>query len=633
MRILLLTYKCLSALLLVLYCLTNGVVPTIAQATGNTIRVPQDQPTIQAGINAAATGDTVLVSPGVYYEDPAIAGKTITLASLYATTLDPQYIDSTIIDLQAGEGLSIAAGVGPETTVQGFTIRNGVNGIFSFSKVKILDNHVISNNDGIEFDGGGGVVRGNIVELGTDDGIDTNKATEVLIENNIIRGNQGDGIETRFEAYTGSMISMVIRDNQFISNEDDGVQLIAYPNVSNRTVTIERNLFINNMKVGLGLMDGSESSEDYRGGNVFERIYVFNNTFVGNKYALTGGENLIAVNNIFANSTTQGLKNVDGNSIVTHNLFWHNVIDQTGSNIDGITTLSANPLLDGQYRLTIGSPAIDAGVAQFNWEGVTVLDIPAESYAGEAPDLGKFESDFTIDPPTETPTPPPTVQLTLSPVEDATVMQLTPATNYGKESLLHIDNSPYEHSLLKFDVSGVAGRQVTSAVLRLYNQNDSSCGGQFHVVTDNSWSENTVTWNTAPAYEPAPIATLGKVAISTWYEVDLTTWITDDGIYSLRITSTCNDKADYSSREGSNPPQLVINVLDSATPTPTETVTETPTPTETVTETPTPTETVTETPSPTETETVTPTPTETTTPVPTPAVTSHHLYLALLVLH
>src|SRR5689334_19154376 len=38
-------------------------------ATARTVlRVPQDQPSIQAAINAAATGDTVLVSPGTYVE-------------------------------------------------------------------------------------------------------------------------------------------------------------------------------------------------------------------------------------------------------------------------------------------------------------------------------------------------------------------------------------------------------------------------------------------------------------------------------------------------------------------------------------------------------------------------------------
>jgi parallel beta-helix repeat protein len=61
---------CLCRLRLLVLAVILLIVAAILPAAGYaiTIRVPGDQPTIQAGLNAAGTGDTVLVAPGVYNE-------------------------------------------------------------------------------------------------------------------------------------------------------------------------------------------------------------------------------------------------------------------------------------------------------------------------------------------------------------------------------------------------------------------------------------------------------------------------------------------------------------------------------------------------------------------------------------
>ena len=61
------------------------------------INIPDDYLTIQEGINAAVDGDTVLVQPGDYQEMINFNGKNIVVGSLFLTTADSLYIESTVI--------------------------------------------------------------------------------------------------------------------------------------------------------------------------------------------------------------------------------------------------------------------------------------------------------------------------------------------------------------------------------------------------------------------------------------------------------------------------------------------------------------------------------------------------------
>jgi hypothetical protein len=83
---------------------------------------------IQNGINMAATGDTVLVLPGIYFENINYNGKTIVLASQYLFSNNPADIHQTIIDGNMQDGvIKVISGEGEGTKLVGFTIQNGLN--------------------------------------------------------------------------------------------------------------------------------------------------------------------------------------------------------------------------------------------------------------------------------------------------------------------------------------------------------------------------------------------------------------------------------------------------------------------------------------------------------------------------
>jgi predicted outer membrane repeat protein len=89
-----------------------------------TIHVPGDQPTIQAGIDAAVDGDTVLLASGVYTgpgnRDINCFGKAIVVRS---ESDDPS---TCVIDCESvGRGFLFTSGEGLKTVLEGVTVTNG----------------------------------------------------------------------------------------------------------------------------------------------------------------------------------------------------------------------------------------------------------------------------------------------------------------------------------------------------------------------------------------------------------------------------------------------------------------------------------------------------------------------------
>jgi hypothetical protein len=371
-------------------------------------RVPQSYPGIQVAIDAAQNGDTLRVSPGTYAGGLTISGKAVVLASDYIFTGDPGVIPQTTIDGGAPI-LTIQASAGAATTVRGLTFRNGDYQLINFAPtIQVLDCQFIDGGgDQVSFEGAGGLVRDCFFDNAGDDGIDVDGASHPTLEHNTILNAGNDGIEIRLHAYTGATLEILIRDNAISGSTEDGIQLIDYAGTSSRRFRIEGNTLANNGKAGLGCMADGNSSENFAGAPLVEPVELIGNTLSGNPHGLTGGDNMLVMNNIFVGAAQIGVKRVTGSSLVTYNDFWGNGTDLSGSNLDPGTTLYQQPLLDTNYDLQTGSPCIDAGAASIVWNGGTVSAPP---YTGSAPDLGAHESGSPV---SAGPGPPP-VGLALS---------------------------------------------------------------------------------------------------------------------------------------------------------------------------------------------------------------------------
>ncbi len=103
-----------------------------------------DYSTIMAGIAASSNGDTIMVAECTYVENVYFLGKSIALESVSGPA-------ATIIDGNAyGSVVYFADGEGPDSVLDGFTIRNGYasngGGIYCEDATATIRNNVITEN-------------------------------------------------------------------------------------------------------------------------------------------------------------------------------------------------------------------------------------------------------------------------------------------------------------------------------------------------------------------------------------------------------------------------------------------------------------------------------------------------------
>jgi len=224
------------------------------------INVPDDQPTIQAGIDAAVNGDTVLVADGTYTgsgnRDIDFHGKSITVMSANGP-------ESTIVNCEGNpdnygpRGFIFQSGEDSLAILEGFTIKNG------------YDWH------------GGGIMINKV-------GPYPQSATPTIV-NCILLGNKNLG------AYCGSDCDATFIDCRFISN-DGGLQC------DNSSPTLINCQFIGNIT--------NEYIQGVGGVHLHNSFPSFTNCLFQNNYARAGGglnsylySNPILVNCIFLNNS------------------------------------------------------------------------------------------------------------------------------------------------------------------------------------------------------------------------------------------------------------------------------------------------------------------------------------------
>ncbi len=395
-------------------------IATSASASAQTtIHIPADQPTIQAGIDAAHNGDTVLVSPGTYYENIDFKGKAITVTSSggsAVTTIDGQNITSTV---------SFINGEGRSSVLSGFTVQHGQSfaispteggGIYIDSSAPTILNNIITNNvcSGIYSSQGAPLVQGNTISY-TDDAhpgcftevapllfyrdlqnVKSSTLVSTAIGNTIENNNL---LGTSFAAGIGVLDAAayisdnIIRNNTSYGN-DGGIAISAISGASaaGPTFVIQNLIYGNSSRCG-GAGLGFDFNSPAIAGPVTD--FIINNTIVNNinlpAQCSTGNPaegnivtywvtNQIAfVNNIISSNgaapalycfNRPQLSDAPGPmTIFDHNDIYSSTGNTYSSGCNGEDFSYGNLSVDpgflspstGDFRLQPGSPALDTG--------------------------------------------------------------------------------------------------------------------------------------------------------------------------------------------------------------------------------------------------------------------------------
>jgi hypothetical protein len=260
-------------------------------ATGKTIKVPADKATIQAAVDAAASGDLILISPGVYKESVDVTKANLTLRGVdrNKVILDGEFNKENGVRVLKANGVAIENMSARNFTGNGFfwtgvegyrgsyltTYRTGNYGIYAFDSRKgQLDHDYASGSPDAGFYIGEcypcDAVMDDVISEHNGLGYSgTNSGGNLLIVNSTFRNNRA-GIVPNSGSYercypereTTIVGNLVYSNNQADTPAID-VALLAMGNgilvAGGRDNTIERNRVFDHERTGIGLVPFPET--------------------------------------------------------------------------------------------------------------------------------------------------------------------------------------------------------------------------------------------------------------------------------------------------------------------------------------------------------------------------------------
>jgi hypothetical protein len=320
----------------------------VPSALAATISVPADHPTIQAAVNAAASGDVIEITPGTYVGDVNIVGKQLTLVG--TGTLPGDVVvqgtgSGSVLDITGGADVSILnlnitggvdqpAGVGggvdirnSDASLQGVAIigneSNAGAGLF-IDNGELVMNQCLLQGNAANGGGGGMYIQNSDADL-----------TGVLVWNN-----------TYSNGAIFSLNSSVVLDrSHFTGNSGTGAVLQASGTISGSAITVTNTVI--NANTGSGPIGVTEISA----------VKVFNCTVAEN------------------DSSSYGLASVSGEFIVGNTIAIDpdrpavtggGTVDARYSNISGglpgAGMIDVDPMFKAGafFQLDAGSPCVDA---------------------------------------------------------------------------------------------------------------------------------------------------------------------------------------------------------------------------------------------------------------------------------